>query len=416
MNKFVNRMILVFFCVCLVGNVATAQSRVGDPLRFSLSTSAAYTDNRDSAVDAESNTDFYLKPKLSGSANWRRGSLVFYYEPSFRYRTDPSAVQNDDELQHDVSLTLEHSLAPRLTFNVQNRFVQTDDPAIQENGSTLRRDSSYIINWAGIGGKVGIGKHTGLNVQVEHMIKRYDEVAVASESDEDNLNATLTLRRQISKTFDLFMDVKSTIFEYEHTDEIDRDFDSFSAGVGAYKMFGKMLDGNIRLGQKTLSYDDDALSDNDEPYVSVDLTLKPKDTLRLKLSGNYMLKNSDVFPHASQQYSSVNTRLEADFTEMFTFGLAAGYRLGEYDVETVTPEAKNRIRSNSESYSTWAQRFLSEGETSGEEETLIGTIDLTYKINRNTSIKLANRYEDVSSDVGVSFDRNALSLSFSKAF
>ncbi|MCK5849626.1 MAG: outer membrane beta-barrel protein [Kiritimatiellae bacterium] len=416
MNKSVITIILGFCGVFSIYTMALAQSREGDPVRFSLITSAAFTDNRDSAVDGDSNTDLYLKPRLDGVANWGRGSLVFYYEPSCRYRSDPSDVQNDTELQHDVGLNLEHSPVRRLTFNVQNRFALTDDPAIQKDGATLRRDTSFIINWAGIGSKIDLGKHTRLDMQFEHILKRYDETDVASESDEDSLNTTFTAWQQVTKTLGLFVDVGASVFEYEHTYNIDRNFDSLSGGVGAYKVFGKMLEGNFRLGQKAFSYDDASLVDDEEPYISLDLMIQPVSTFRIKLDASYMLKNSDTFPHASQKYTSFNTRLEVDVTKMLMFGVSAEYRLGEYDIDTVPQEAINRILSNPAGYPSWVQRFVYGGETSGEEKTLMGTIDLAYQIGKNTSIRLAGNYENVKSDVSTTFDRNAVSLALSRAF
>jgi len=416
MTRAAKKAILALLVASITGTIVHAQSRQGDPIRFSLKVGAEYTDNRDSLADGEDNTDIWTRPRLDAIVDWDRGALNFYYEPAFRYRTDPNDVQNYTELYHDIAAVVNHDINPKLSLNVNERFAYTDDPAVQRGGTTLRRDSSYLMNWAGLGAKWKVRPRTVLGVNGTHNLKRYDESEVAIESDEDRSSADLSLSHYVAPTLAFSIVAKADDVDYEHSDGIDRDYVSSSAGLGVDKILGKTVRGSARAGYMSLDYDSDDVPSDDSPYFGIDVRVEPMPTRRFIAGVTYELRESYAYPHASQEYSGIHGAAEFDLGPHFTLKIGAKYRVGDYDLETVPADALARVNSSLDAYQQWIQHFVVDGKTSGEEKAIVTTLEAAYKIDKNTSLALTHRYEDVDSDVRVTFDRNAVGLVLTRNF
>jgi hypothetical protein len=102
-----------------------------------------------------------------------------------------------------------------------------------------------------------------------------------------------------------------------------------------------------------------------------------------------------VQPYASQAFDELNARV-AYSAHSVTLGVSCAYRLSRYDAQAA-PEAAGR-------------------QAGGDEKTLSAGADAAMKIGPASSIKLAQLYSDVNSDVGYSFTKNTTRLSLMVTF
>lgn len=395
---------LLAFALCatyLFGIHDAAAMGEGDPVKLSITAAAEYTDNRDSSPAEEENTDLFLTPRIDAILHGERLMLDFYYMPSYRYRSDPSDIQNDTELHHDLGINLTHNVSPKVKLRANERFNITDDPAIVEEGTTLRRDSSYAMNRAELGMTVGVTRRGHIDVSGHHRIKMYDEGIVADESDEERLQAKGRLWNQLGPTLGIMVMGEYMVQDYDSARGLERGFDAIYAGVGVEKILGKALRGQVSVGWSELEYEDSALGSDSAPYVQALIKLSPHDRAELAVTVSYMLRDSDVYPYTSQEYTSLGADLKWAASKQWVLNGGLTYRLGEYDVDSapVTTTDATYVRP-----------------VGGDEETVVGHVGVTFVINSKTSLGLRQLYEDVDSDVSTTFTRNATRLGLSKVF
>lgn len=399
MTRIVKVLMLVVSAVLLVKAMALVATAAEGPVKFSVDVGAEYTDNRDSSEDAVSGFDMSLKPRVDMTLNWEESFLDLYYAPCYTYRTRPNDTQNDTELFHDLGVNIKYTPTPRIATRLLEKFSYTDDPAVDEGGTTLRRDSSYLLNSAEAGASYILSRRSNLDLCGRHSIKRYDEAVVAAVQDEDSASAGLTMMYQVAKSVAMLAmaDVGSQGYETG----FDRGFDSVSGGLGLESILSKNLRGSLRLGWKGVEYDDSALDSESAPYADLSVEVKTIPSTRITAGVGYTLKGADVYPYSSQKNTDVRGRLEWDAVANLTFAASGTYRVGEYDFDSV---------------SVFAPADAYYDEQSGEEQAIIATAEAAYKIGVNTSIKFVQMYEDVDSDVSTSFTRNSSNLVLSRQF
>ena len=314
--------VLTFCCAAIASIAVYAQSDQGAPLRFSLTVGSTFTDNRDSVPNGENNTDTYVRPRLDARADWGRGLLDLYYMPSIRYRARPSDVQNYTEMHQDFGVNVSHGINPRLKLDAHERFTRTDDPSIQRDGTTLRRDSSYLMNWTALGAKYNFRPRTSLSLKAEHGLKRYDESDVAIESDENTTTADLIMWHQLARTLGVLATVRGTDLDYYHDSEVDRDYIGTAAGLGLDKIFSKTIRGSVRAGWNQAEYSDSDLESEGSPYFGIDLSVEPMPSRRFVTGAKYQIRESHAYPHASQESSVIHARAELDVASRVTLKFA----------------------------------------------------------------------------------------------
>ncbi len=375
----------------------------GERFRFSVALRADYTDNRDAWEDeiAEENFDFYVIPRLDIVSQGEQTVLDLFYAPSFRYRTDPSPVQNDTELLHSLGLNVGHKFTPRLTGRLYEQFDYTDDPAISDEGSTVREDRSYILNRTGAGLEFLVGRRTTVEAGGAYKLKRYDETAVAATSDEDRLDGTLTLRHYLTKTFNLRVYAAYSLFGYDSPADIQRDFDSAVGAVGVDNQLSQNLSVGALVGAQQQMYKDAGIDDGTSPFVTLYARGSTTPSLRLALEGTHAVRDADAYPYASQEYTEGRAKVDWDLSPRLTLSLNGTYRYSQY--KDVAPSAAILFD------------FLGL-ETDGNETTIDTAATLAFKVSNQSTVRLVQRYENVDSDVSVDFTKNTTSLAFTQEF
>ena len=399
--------ILILYGVVAIATMASAQQKESDMLKFSGSIYGEQTDNRDSMPKGEKNFDTYIKPRMDIHlvSEDNSSTMDFHYAPYYRYRSNPSSIENDTELFHDLMLTLLHQSSPATALRASEYFYRTDDPAIDQSGVNLRRDCSYMLNYAEIGMNYKLSdKLTCVDLAARSTVKRFDDSVVAGESDENNMGVCLTAWRQVQRTLAALLVLDAAKYGYDSYLGIERGFQAISAGAGLEKIVNRNVSFNLRGGMIAVDYEDKSLKSESQPFVSFDLTVT-RPAARIKAALAYLLRDSDVYPFASQECIQLDTTMQWDFSELLTFGVNGTYRVGKYSDNTLTPTAQ-------------AYQSASIFQTSGNEKTLILGGDITYKFGpvSTTSIKLSQTYEKVDSDVSISYTRNATGLMLSQQF
>lgn len=402
------------FVGVLACNVSVAQmdAQKGEPFRFSLSIAGETTDNRDSSVNGVDNTDLFITPRIDAVSDTDRTIFNFFYEPSYRYRTEPYASQTADEFQHDVGVKLAHEFNEASSGYINERYVLTDDPSATVANTTFRRDSSYYLNNVEAGGKMLMGERAYVGLDLSHLIRRYDEQAVARDADVDMLDGSLTFGRTMTEKVAVFLMAGASQVDYDKAEGIDRGFTSVNGGAGISKDFTAQVQGAVRVGVKSLEYSDSSLSSDSAPFVQASLESSMSAQTVLGFVARYGQRDSDIYPFASQESSEFTAKVDWKGTEKLRFLVWANYRLGTYDGDTI-PDSALRQAGVATPEALMSMYGL---DADGDQTVITAGITATFALDDNMSIALGQTYEDVDSDVSTSFTRNATRLTLKRKF
>ena len=382
---------------------AVAQtSKVDDPFRFSLGLAAEMTDNRDSSEDKVSNTDYFISPELLFKSKPGEASMmIFKYNPILRYRSEPSLIQNESELYHYAKLDLRKKTSEIQETRLIDQFNYTDDPAVTQNGTTLRRDSSFIYNYFEAGLHKNVQKINTLDMYGSYTLKRYDEAVVAQQSDEDSYGLNLLYLNQYQRRSAFAVEVKAGGTGYEALRGADRSFMTFIGAVGLEHVVSPNLRLGGRVGGQFVDYADNGLGSETSPTFNLSAVGATIPTVTFTASLDHRVRESDVFPFASQEATDLRGELAWDLKEpAIVLTGAVTLHTGTYGVEALP----------SSSFSS----------AEGDETGTIVEVGAKYKHPSATEFGLLFRSEDVSSDPGMTygrnFTRNATTISVARQF
>jgi hypothetical protein len=340
--------------------------------------------------------------------------LALSYSPMYRYRDNPNIVENDSQLFHNFLLKFSHKPSPNIELRVIEAFNFTDDPSVQENGTTLRRDDSFVLSQTEAGIKYLFSRLSNIDVLGRYMVKRYDDAQRQLESDEDRSEVGLTLWHQPGKQFALMGIVHYSQYGYEEYLGVDRGFDSAIFGVGIEKVFSPTFRCSIRGGAQSVSYSDDSIDSESAPYVACSAQLSPQPSTRFTASISKMIRETFIFPFSSQDTMDYSLRLDWDSpVPELRFAISGHYIVGDYKSDKIAAyllgqyEIDPTLQEYVEAYGL---------KDSGKENTFVLSGEVAYKIGFGTTIKLVQSYEDVDSDVRWSFKRNATNLMLTREF
>ncbi len=239
--------VMAALAVC-VGTL-TAEESQGDRVRLSINARADYTDNRDAwEGDEESNGDIYLRPRVDVLFESESTLLDVYYAPALRYRSNPSDIQNDTEIQHDFGLSAKYRPSRRTILRLNETFALTDDPEVTEGGRTFRGDQSYYANTVRGGVDHMLSRKCEIEVYAQNRIKRYDEDAMSLRWDEDSTQVGTELIRHLANKARVSVEGRYSTYGYENNGSIVRDFDSVLLALGAEKGLSKNLTVGGQIG------------------------------------------------------------------------------------------------------------------------------------------------------------------------
>ena len=380
-------------------------ARKPDALKFTVNIGGDYTDNRDSSPIKQKTFDLYVGPRLDATAKWADdSSATFFYAPTYRYMTDPSAYQNKSELFHDLGLDLRQELANVIKVRVGECFNYTDDPSVQAGEATLRSDASFILNRVAAGATYLFSPLYNLDVHGENMLKRYSDSAVAQNSDEDSTSGGATLWRQVNNRFGVSLEGNAVKYGYNNSLGLDRGFTTVSGGLGVDGVFSPNFRAGLHGGVTEAQYEDSALASASSPYVNFSLQALPIPATRISASVSHSIQQSDIYPFASQKNTAFVGSLDWDAVpSRMTLTVSGTYQIGKYSEDSLP---------------------LSVATTpAGDRDSFAALIAATFKLNKDTSVTLSERYEDVTSSVSSDandpfnpFTKNTVTVTVSRVF
>ncbi|OGV60002.1 MAG: hypothetical protein A2283_10635 [Lentisphaerae bacterium RIFOXYA12_FULL_48_11] len=410
MKRIVALFVLIQSTMLFAASDTVAEKKAAEPIKFAVSAGVEYSDNRDSLPDKESNFDLFITPRLALDLKWEETTMMIGYAPTFRYRTDPSVIQNDSQLFHDLAFTFTHDPSRNVKLRFVENFNLTDDPSVQQNGSTLRRDSSFILNQTEVGANYAFSRLSNLDVFGKYMVKSYDDEEIAKESDEDRTEAGISLWHQPGKNFALKGLISYSMYGYEEYLGADRGFDSVKIGAGLEEVVSPNFRFGLRAGVQSVSYADDAIDSDNSPFGSISAQISTIPSTRVTASISHMIREAFLFPFSSQKSTDFSLRLDWDAPiPELRFGLGGTYRSGEYDSEHISPALLA-------DYLSGAYADAYGANTSGQEDSVIVAADVAFQIGVGTKIKFVQTYEKVDSDVRWSFNRNASCIMLMREF
>ena len=397
LNQFMCVMVALTVCV---GPLAAEESQ-GDRVRFSVNARTDYTDNRDAWESTEdSNADFYLRPRVDVLFETESTLFDIYYAPALRYRTNPSENQNDLEVQQDLGLTVKYRPTRRLSLHLNEKFDLTDDPSVTEGGSTVRGDRSYVANTLRTGADYMVTRKSEIDVYVQNSIRRYDDDDMAARWDEDRTDVGSEFIRHLSKNVQISIEGRYSMYDYESVGGVVRDFDSALLAAGAEKTLSRRVTLGGQIGAQAQAYDDDEIDGSTNPFFRLYLRGNTTPALRLTGSLSHAVRDADAYPFAPQEYSEVRGIVDWDTTSHITLTFSGAYSMSRY--EEVLPSAAELV----ELY----------GEPDGDETSINVYGQIAYKVNDYLTVLLRQRYQDVDSDVWVSYTKNTATLEVTTYF
>ena len=378
---------------------AQESGKAGDLVRFSVSTLARATDNRDAVAEDETdNVDYYLRPKLELVYETELSSLDVHYIPAFRFRTEPGDNQDETTWEHDFGLAASRAVSSRLRLRLDGVVAVQDDPEIEEGGITLRGDQSYVRSVVKVGLNLDVLKYSNLDIFVDNRIKSYDDDLVARVSDEESTKFGVAHRHQMTTTLRSLLTGSYSLYSYNSDAALERDFTSGMAAIGLENSFTPNLLGAISVGAQTRQYDDDGLDNDTSPYLNASLEGLLGEDTRVGGSLGTGVRDSDSYPFSSQEYGEIRAFMDTSLSAKLKLRVSGTYRVSTYDADNVptgaTPVDASAISPDVRS------------ESSADETTVVGDAQLTYVASKNATIFLGVRVEDIDSDVGQSYTKN----------
>ncbi len=384
MTRLCHASIKVSAMSLLVVSAVFAQAgATGQPVRFSVGVVAESSDNRDATeLNKQDNVDIFLRPRVDIHLGDAASLFDFYYAPALRYRTEPGDNQDETDFQHHLGLSLRRGLSERLRLRLSDQLSITDDPKIEENGSVVRSDQSYVMNVAEAGLNYDLFRYSNLDLQVRNRIRRYDDDLVAARSDEDETSIRIQHRRSLTPTLRTLLTGEYRMYGYEDNPLFTRDFDSVVLAVGLENAFTESVIGSISVGWQTREYDDKTLDGDDKPYVRAEISGLLNPDLRIGAVAGYGIRDSDAYPYASQEYTDFSGFAHVKITQKLHLKVAGTYRLSTYDPIGTRP--------------------------GGDENVLVGDVDLAFIAMQSLTLMAGYRFEDIDADegVGASYTRN----------
>jgi hypothetical protein len=402
------KVVVCLWCAAFVAGLAWS-SEEGKPVtgvrpwKVSLSLRADYTDNRDSEDDsvAQDTFDLYVKPRFDLFVNPDRTLFDVFVSPSWRYRTDPSPTQNEDEFWYEAGLSLEHSFTPVMTGFVRERLDYTDDSSVDNQGNVARGDMSYILSRTEAGVMYDLTQTWSADLTGGYRDKSYDDNDVADDNNETRADAEGKLSRHMSPTLDVYGLARYSDFGYDSSIGLQRDFNSVVLAVGFGKKVSASLNTGAAVGWQGQDFEDDSIDDNGIPYATAWANWRTIPSMRFGGEATHALRDADVYPYASQEYTELRLSCEYDLTGSTMVGLAGMYRYSDYGdyVSGTTPDAEFETANRG-----------------GTEDRYSADLTLAYKLSPQTRLSLIQSYEERDSEVSNDFTKNTTKLIFGREF
>jgi hypothetical protein len=374
-----------------MGTKSLAADEGSSPLRVSVESTLAYTDNRDSSeTNTESTLDLFVKPRISMGIDARQTVVDFHVTPGIRYRTNPSPTDNEFQWLLDAGVDLQQNFTPNLKMRVKEQLDYTDDPSVQDGGKVVRGNQSYLLNRAEAGVNWKFLPLWALDAYSRYSTKMYSQSKVADVANEDRLEVGTMLWRQVARQVGVKAIGRYEAFSLAPLGSVSRDFTVLVGALGTEIGITPTLRGGATVGFNAANYSDPDVSSMNGPYAELTLLGKITPVLSLQGAVTHAIREADSQNYISQEYTEANVKAEWLASSEVALGFGGAVRYGEYERQIAAK--------------------------SGDETAVTVLGDVAFKVMPKGTIKLSQKYEDVSSDVTSPYTKNTSAISFVATF
>lgn len=427
------------------------------PFGLSLTVGVKQTDNRDAIpddhvllvrgveerIDKEDDTEYSISPTISFRHEMSDGGRIYIaYSPTYTDSDNPREDSVDSEWTHTMRADADIYLGPRTKFTLSDNYWWSgqkdwhygEDYEMEPTASAfdedddLTRNDDYYNNRLDTSLSRTISADLTARVGAQWRVKRYDDDEQAAYGDEDEYMLFADFMKRTTRHFSYGVFAEYTAFDRSNgegfepdpivgneTPRVDTGVEYATGGVQIeYDISGN---GNIlfnaRTGYKFVWYeaedieDDETIGDSRAEFILYKYE---------RTSGRFGLKYGrefgEVYPYSSQD----NTTLYANLTRLLDrkgdLRLAADleYRMRTYDVEDVDPDADNYSRYFED---LW-EKTGEDGE--GNRDSVWVRLSAVYRWSPKLSTSAFYTYEDVESDVDMSYTENTVGLNATYRF
>ena len=355
-----------------------------------------YIDNRDSSATNEASTfDIRVSPFVEGRRNSDLSRTEYGYKFTARNRSNPGDFEDADQYFHNAHLSVDYQLSPKTSIDVRDDLNYSDDPSVEEGGTTIRQDGSFFLNSAEALISHEIVSRHFLEGNAYSRIKNYDEDVVAGVSDEDTMSYGGTWWYQVSDRAAMLILATMQEFDYDDPD-FERGFESSFYGLGIFATFGAEGRVSGRVGVKNLEFDDASLDAEEDIVTEFAVRNSEKANFRYRISAGHTIRDAELSPFASMEYDFVRLAFARDISSSVVGRISATYGMSDY---SQLPDGVSAL-----------------AEVGTEDETSI-TAGLEIRTSRRSRLLIRHVYQIVDSDVVVpvgdrNFDRNQTSVAW----
>ncbi len=427
------------------------------PLGFSLTIGVKQTDNRDAIADdhvilvrgveerveKEDDTELWISPTISLRHEMGDGSrFLISYSPSYTEYDNPRENGMENEWTHALRADADLYLGPRTKFTLSDNYwwsgqkdwyygeefeLDPGDSAFDDDDDLTRNDDFYNNRLDTSLTRTLTADDTA-RIGAQWRIKRYDDDELAAYGDEDEYVLSASLMMRTTRHFAYGVFAEYTAFDRSNgegfepepiagneTPRVDTGVEYATGGFQfEYDVSGN---GNVlfsaRTGYKFVWYEAEDIEDDETVGDSrAEFILYRYERTSGRLGLKYGREFGEVYPYSSQD----NTTLYANLTRLvdrkgdLRLMADAEYRMRTYDVEDVDPDA--------EDYSSYFADLWEKtgGDGKGDRDSVWLRLSASYRWSQKLSASVFYTYEDVESDVDMSYTENTMGLSATYRF
>lgn len=311
------------------------------PWQSSVRVGGVYSDNRDgTTTNTVGNLDIRLEPQASyrfhdADRTWVQMTLT----PLLKWRSNPrtaadGAEQHDSDLLGSVDLEGMHFVTPTASLSAGDRFSYSDDPGIVENGITVRRNESYVMNTGHAGLNAVLTPESELSVSAAAVTTRYQSSDAARELDSDQLSGQLSPSFLAPSGWRILALVGVADFDEAQTVH-SRGSTTMTYDAGAEKSFTPDVFGKVLGGYQVAQYDNPELESVQTANGSAEIAYRPAEPTRFGFRAEYGYTPPSISSYSLQRSTTLSGTVDHDLiVERLTVRLDGRYVESDHERES----------------------------------------------------------------------------------
>lgn len=313
------------------------------------------------------------------------------YQPSFVWWEDRD--EDETDLHHQLDANLSHDFSDRLSLSVKELFRLAEQPELQQEGegAVVRENNDFIYNSLNAGLTGQIVENTIGVIDVRHALVAYEDSDVGADNDYDQLVIGGDIRHQLQPEMTVEGQLRYNTTDYE--DNL-RGSESVQIGGKVSRVFSPQMQGNVRLGYESKSFDSAGVEDTDTPYIDAGLVFVVSNSTRINAGLGWGQAQTPTSKFATQDRTSVYVGLAQDVSNRLSINGSVGYTTGDFSADEAT------------------SAFNPATDSTGTEDVVRASLRGSYMLNRSNWLEFGVQYVDLTSDIrpASEFDRTRVNL------